>query len=243
MTAVSKLNEMTLELKPIERSRSLTNDAYQHIKASILSNKLEPGQQLKEEWLAAQLQISPTPVREALAKLEQEKLVTVIPHRGKFVAEITPEDVRHIYEVRRELEGLAIMLAIPNIPPAELEALEQFFKIAERQMEQGHYDEYFKSDTNLHGLILKNISNQWLLQMLQELNDHVKRIRAFSITHSGPHIRRSLAEHYAILEAMKKRDLQKAKTLMEEHVQKSGERIAKIVELVTGGQTTALERA
>ena len=234
---------MTLELKPIGRSRSLTNDAYQHIKASILSNKLEPGQQLKEEWLAAQLHISATPVREALSKLEREKLVNVIPHRGKFVAEITPEDVHDIYEVRRELEGLAITLAIPHIPPEELEGLEQFFKVAELQMEQGNYDEYFKGDSNLHGLILKNISNQWLLQMLQELNDHVKRIRAFSITHSGPHIRRSLDEHYAILDAMKNRDVKKAKALMEEHVQKSGERIAKIVELVTGSQTTDLDRA
>lgn len=234
---------MTLELKPIGRSRSLTNDAYQHIKASILSNKLEPGQQLKEEWLAAQLHISATPVREALSKLEREKLVKVIPHRGKFVADITPEDVHDIYEVRRELEGLAITLAIPNIPLEELEGLEQFFKIAESQMEQGNYDEYFKGDSNLHGLILKNISNQWLLQMLQELNDQVKRIRAFSITHSGPHIRRSLAEHYAILDVMKNRDVKKAKKLMEDHVQKSGERIAKIVELVTGSQTTDLDRA
>jgi DNA-binding GntR family transcriptional regulator len=123
----SRLNKMTLELKPIGRSRSLTNDAYQQIRASILTNKLTPGQQLKEEWLAAQLHISATPVREALAKLEREKLVKVIPHRGKFVADITPIDVHDIYEVRRELEGLAIMLAIPNIPSEELEALAQFF--------------------------------------------------------------------------------------------------------------------
>jgi DNA-binding GntR family transcriptional regulator len=78
--------------------------------------------------------------------------------------------------------------------------------------------------------------------MLQELNDHVKRIRAFSISHSGPHIRRSLTEHYAILDAMKNRDVKKAKTLMESHVQKSGERIAKIVELVTSSQITDLDR-
>ena len=224
---------MTANLIPIPGGRSLTNIAYQQIKQSILDNRLIPGQQLKEEWLASQLHISPTPVREALAKLEQEKLIKIIPHRGKFVAEITVDDVCEIYEVRSVLEGLAVMSATPLIPETALFELEQAFQAAGKQIDQGHYRHYFHSDSQLHHLIIQTITNQWLAQTLRTFNDHVRRIRAFSIAHSGPHIRHSLQEHFAILEAIKGRDPLQARQLMEQHVQQAGERIVAIVKFVT----------
>jgi DNA-binding GntR family transcriptional regulator len=229
----------TKVLPPIGRSRSLTLDAYHHIKAFILSNELLPGQQLKEEWLAAQLNISPTPLREALAKLEQEKLVNFVPHRGKFVAEITAKEVEDIYEVRRELEGLAVALAMPSICPQQLAELTRAFERAKSEIDQGNYTAYYQTDTRLHELIHQNIANQWLLSMLAGLNDHVRRIRAFSLAHSGPHITRSLEEHFAILEAMQAGNAAAAQAMMEQHVQQAGQRIVAIVKQVTGESSPA----
>lgn len=218
-------------LTPIRRSRSLTQDAYQHIKAAIIANELRPGQQLKEEELASQLGISSTPLREALAKLEQEWLVKTIPHRGKFVTEITAETVRDIFEVRRELEGLAVELAMPSLAQKDLEELEAYFRAAKAQLEGSGYQPslWYESETRLHELIIENSGNQWLIRLLKTLNDHVWRIRGFRVAIPGTDTYQSFCEHLAIWEAVKGQDAAKAKELMEQHLQKSGERLVKFL--------------
>jgi DNA-binding GntR family transcriptional regulator len=215
-------------LTPIRRSRSLTQDAYVQIKSAIIANELKPGQQLKEEELASQLGISSTPLREALAKLEQEWLVETIPHRGKFVAEITPENVREVFEVRRELEGLAVELALPSLTTEDLEELGAFFERANARYPRGDdFDPslWFESETRLHELIIYNCGNQWLIRLLKTLNDHIWRIRGFRVTTPGTATRQSFLEHLAIWEALKAKDVAKAKALMEQHLYKAGERL------------------
>lgn len=218
---------MTLE--PIRRARSLSEDAYRSIKESILLNDLKPGQQLKEEELASELGISATPLREALAMLQREGFVNIIPYRGKFVTEVTPELVKDIYEVRRTLEGLATELATPHIPDEQLEELEVLFDETSQRIAAGDYDLYFKSDSALHKTIVKHSQNKWLMRTLDATNDHVRRIRAISLALSGSHIHRSFDEHYAILSALKNRDRVKAREAMEEHVLKASERIAELL--------------
>lgn len=215
-------------LTPIRRSRSLTQDAYEQIKSAIIANELKPGQQLKEEELASQLGISSTPLREALAKLEQEWLVETIPHRGKFVVGITPEHVREVFEVRRELEGLAVELALPSLTTEDLEELGTFIETAKARYQRGDdYDPslWFESETRLHELIIQNCGNQWLIRLLKTLNDHVWRIRGFRVTTPGTDTRQSFLEHLAIWEAIKARDVTKAKALMEQHLYRAGERL------------------
>lgn len=216
-------------MEPIRRTRSLSEDAYRSIKESILRNDLEPGQQLKEEELASELGISATPLREALAMLQREGFVKVIPYRGKFVTKVTPELVRDIYEVRRTLEGLATELATPHIPDEELEELEMLFDETAQRIAAGDFDLYFKSDSALHKTIVKHSQNKWLMRTLEATNDHVRRIRAVSLALSGSHIHRSFDEHYAILAALKNRDRVKAREAMAEHVQKASERIAELL--------------
>jgi DNA-binding GntR family transcriptional regulator len=215
-------------LTPIRRSRSLTQDAYRQIKSAIIANELKPGQQLKEEELASQLGISSTPLREALAKLEQEWLVETVPHRGKFVVEITPENVRELFEVRRELEGLAVELALPSLTSDDLEELGAFLEPAKAQYQQADdFDPslWIESETRLHGLIIRNCGNQWLIKLLTTLNDHIWRIRGFRVITPGTDTRQSFLEHLAIWEAMKARDVVKTKELMEQHLRNAGDRL------------------
>lgn len=215
-------------LTPIRRSRSLTQDAYVQIKSAIIANELKPGQQLKEEELASQLGISSTPLREALAKLEQEWLVETVPHRGKFVVEITPENVRELFEVRRELEGLAVELALPSLTLDDLEELDAFLEPAKAQYQQADdFDPslWIESETRLHELIIRNCGNQWLIRLLTTLNDHIWRIRGFRVITPGTDTRQSFLEHLAIWEAMKARDVVKTKELMEQHLRNAGERL------------------
>jgi DNA-binding GntR family transcriptional regulator len=219
-------------LTPISRSRSLTQDAYGQIKSAIIANELKPGQQLKEEELASQLGISSTPLREALAKLEQEWLIETIPHRGKFVAEITPDNVKELFEVRCELEGLAVELAMPSLVLNDLEDLGAYLETVKEQYQQADdFDQslWFESETRLHELIIQNCGNQWLIRLLTTLNDHIWRIRGFRVTTPGTDTRQSFLEHLAIWEAIQAKDVAKTKELMEEHLRNAGERLTRFL--------------
>jgi DNA-binding GntR family transcriptional regulator len=213
-------------LAPIQRPRSLAEYAYRRLKASILSNELTPGQRLKEESLASQLGVSPTPLRQALSRLEQEELIHTIPHQGRFVAEITLKSVKDVYQVRRELEGLAIQLSTPALLQEDLEELEVLFRQTEAQIELGNYDLCFESDARLHELVVRHVQNQWLVWMLDVLHDHARRVRAFLAPMPVSAVLQSFREHRAILEALKDRDPAKARALMEEHLKHASERVA-----------------
>ncbi len=182
--------------------------------------------------MASQLGISSTPLREALAKLEQEWLVETIPHRGKFVVEITPENVKELFEVRRELEGLAVELALPFLTSDDLEELGAYLETAKEQYQQADgFDQslWFESETRLHGLIIQHCGNQWLIRLLTTLNDHIWRIRGFRVVTPGTDTRQSFLEHLAIWEAIKARDVVKTKELMEQHLRNAGERLTRFL--------------
>ena len=96
-------------LKPV-RQLSRTDTVYDALRHAIMDGELEPGERLRAEDLAQKFKTSATPVREALARLEQGRLVRRIPYKGTFVCEIAPGDFPEIYAVLRKLEGWAIEL-------------------------------------------------------------------------------------------------------------------------------------
>jgi len=101
----------------IERPTTLTALVAERLRADILSEKLGPGQHLRQNDVANAYGVSSTPVREALAVLERDGLVVVHPHRGATIVEPTIEDLRELYEIRTRLECFAIELACANPAP------------------------------------------------------------------------------------------------------------------------------
>lgn len=227
------------ELPTATPQRSAAETAYQNIRRAIITNVLPPGQQLKEEWLATHFKTSPTPIREALVKLNQERLVQVIPYRGKFVAPITADEVRQIYEVRQPLEGQAAAQALPHISDDDIGQLTRFFQQAEDRVANGDYDLYFQSDTRLHQMIIKHTPNTWLVSILTLLHDHVHRIRLFSLAHPVGQIQRSLEEHIYILAAMQARDAEATRDRMAAHIQQAGNRIVSMINTLEADAATA----
>jgi DNA-binding GntR family transcriptional regulator len=95
--------------------------AFTHLEGAILTGELKPRERLVEQELAERLQMSRTPIREALRRLEERGLVRILPHRGAIVAELSPVDVENIYAVRSHLESLAARLAAERIGPRTIE--------------------------------------------------------------------------------------------------------------------------
>ena len=204
----------------------LREQAYEIIKASILANELLPGERLTEEGLAAELSISPTPIREALARLHQEGMVQIVAHKGAFVAPISRKDVHEIYQIRRALETLALELSIEVIPDAELERMDALFAAIEKEIERGERKQFLESDLEFHNLIVQYCGNQRLIQILNSMRDQLVRIRAFLGGEPDLDVRASFEQHQRILAALKERDAARAVQLLHEHLLFAEQRIA-----------------
>ena len=117
------IEHMPLKALSVKPSRS--EQAYEAIKEAIQSLVFRPGEFLAIGNLADQLEISRTPVRDALIMLEHDGLVRMVPQKGVYVSEITVEDIRQMYELRIVLERYAIRVATGNLTQDELDSLEK----------------------------------------------------------------------------------------------------------------------
>ena len=103
----------------------LADTVYGALRQAILDREFDPGEPLTEGELCRRFRVSRTPVREALAKLERDHLVRVVPKKGAFVRTLSHDEIRDLYEVREALEALAVRLAAPRLAREDLEDFEE----------------------------------------------------------------------------------------------------------------------
>ena len=201
----------------VVRPENLTEQVYKIIKRRITSGELEGGQHLVERVLAAELKVSKTPVREALARLEREGLVVNIPGRGVVVRKLTPQEVEDILEVREVLEGLAAEKAAVAISPQELSELGSILAEGEEVAKTRDLARYKELDTEFHRIVRNASGNQKVAELMGFLEDQIRLVMVTSVTLPG-RPQNSLAEHRGILEALKNRDPRLAGERAREHV-------------------------
>jgi DNA-binding GntR family transcriptional regulator len=206
---------MILDALPV--SPSLSELAYKVIKEAILSLKIRPGAVLSIGYLADRLEVSRTPVRDAVLWLERDGLVTLIPHKGVRVLEISAKDIEKMYELRILLESYAAKVATTQLSPDELERLDKV--LYETQEAFGQGQRVLASDVGrqIHDLLVQKVDNKWLTTVLDDLDTHYTRIRRFSALIPG-RFERSHLEHREILMALQSRDAQKAEQAMVDHL-------------------------
>ena len=116
------------------QDRSLRGRVFQHLREDILNGVYKDHEELREVTIGEELGVSRTPVREALRQLELEGLVTIIPNKGAYVTAITRKDVKDIYKIRSQLEGLCANWATKYITDAQIEELEEELDTLELQI-------------------------------------------------------------------------------------------------------------
>ena len=195
----------------------LHETAYDQIRSRILNNQLVPDEPLSEYQLAIDLNMSRTPIREALKRLEHDGLVRFVVNRGAFVRGLSASDISEIYEVREQLEGFAAFAAATNMTDAEIAALERELAYSERLVNQGRFAETFESDVHLHRSLIAATNNDRLAAILATLADQVHRIRVLSPNTPG-RIEATLREHQEILSCIKRRDGEAARMAMVSHL-------------------------
>lgn len=211
---------------PGERGRN--QQAYEEIRRRILEGELLPSSPLSEHQLAVALQLSRTPVREAIKRLEKEGLVRSIPSRGTFIAELSAQDILEIYQVRERLEGLAARIAAEQMSAEEVQALEQEAALIESLAAEGRFGEIFQSDIRFHKLIIAATQNRRLGAILAMLDDQMHRVRAL-LPQSAEWLEETVHDHRAIVEQIKARDGSRAEQAMVQHLRSACGRAMRLV--------------
>lgn len=198
-------------------SINLKDKAYSFIKRKIISCEYLPGQILIESEIIQAIGASRTPIREALNKLEQERLVRIIAKRGVFVSEITMATVYEVYDVRELVEPYLIE---KNAPAISKERVDRLFADFEKlqQGESASIDQYYAFDNDLHQVFVSNNNNSYLQIMMEQIYGQNNRIRILSGRASRHRLRESQREHRVILDAIRREDYTGCALAMKEHL-------------------------
>jgi DNA-binding GntR family transcriptional regulator len=206
-------------------SKSLGELAYDTLLDRMLSKELAPGTVLQERALGEELQISRTPIREALTRLESEGFVTRHAGRLLIVREIPVHELMEIFHVRSILEVDAIALAAQRIPMEKLAELRRLF---ESQMSGPIPDggNHWDADDLLHGSIADASGNKVLADLVRNLR---RKTRMFSLKRMPERFIPGSEEHLAIIAALEKRDAPAARAAMALHLENSKRSILQIL--------------
>jgi len=198
---------------------SIADSVKKYLEQKIVTGKLKPGQQIKEQEVAEALGVSRPPIREALKILETEGLITRKPNRGAFVTEIEEKDIWEIYTLKTALYGLGTRLAFDRLTDALITKLEVITAKMGECIEQEPPDisKYQSLNEQFHDLMLDAAGHGRLKKMADTLHNQVKRYSYRSLAERS-HLQRSYKYHMAIVEAIKRGEKEKAAQLTEEHV-------------------------
>jgi DNA-binding GntR family transcriptional regulator len=222
-----------LGLSTIQRSQSLHEQTYQVLRTNIFSGKLAPNERLVETQLAERLQVSRTPIREAIRKLQQEGLVTADANGGMRVATLLIEDVVQLYDCRIALEQLSVAGACDRASVSEIEQLEQYVISAEKlaQSKSAKPTKLLELDYQFHLLIAESSGNKWLVSLLEQMFDKMFLLRLQTTNHN-PGVLEIRQEHRQIYEAIAQRDVKAAKDEICKHLTNSKARVVRAVEIL-----------
>jgi DNA-binding GntR family transcriptional regulator len=194
---------------------SRSEAAYDLLRTAVMDGQLLPGQRLREVDVAAWLEMSRTPVREAFRRLERDGLITFAPHKGMTVTELDHGAVMELYRMREVLEGTAASLAAQHATEAEIAALED---IVAQEMALNMDSRILAAhNVSFHSAIYATAHNRYLVRSLNGLRDSMALLG--KTTYSVPgRIEAALAEHRTVVGAIARRDPAAADSAMRAHM-------------------------
>jgi DNA-binding GntR family transcriptional regulator len=198
--------------------------AYVEIHRRIVEGKLPPGAVLDQGALARDLGVSTTPVREALRRLEMEKLVEMSAHREARVVSVSPKDVRYLYEVRLELDTLAAGLATERATKAEVDTIVRLAALQGRTpLKQASVNRRF------HQGVYSACHNPVLIEELDSLWDRTDSYRLALLSSNPSEASLANHEHAEIAAAIRDRDVTRVREIVRTHLLESFARVGNII--------------
>lgn len=224
---------MSSSLRSLTRTKSLQERTYLALRASILSGEIAPGERLIETQLAKKLQVSRTPVREAIKQLQRETLAIADKNGGIRVMTISVIDARQLYDCRIALEELAVREVCRVATELQISKIGEWVDKAEALLAKGFSpdksSQMLEIDYQFHLAIVESSGNKWLVYLLDRVFDKMKLLRV-QTTKYNPRVLEIRSEHRQVYQAIAQKDAEKAVTLIGEHLLASKERVVKELE-------------
>jgi DNA-binding GntR family transcriptional regulator len=213
----------------------LSTQIYAVLKEVIADHRFQPGSRLNVESIARELDVSRTPVWEAVRRLEQEGLVENIHNRGVFMSSLTAEKAVDLYAVREVLEGMAARLAAARIDDSSLQKMAECLQRQREVIENEDIFAYSKLDFEFHATVYNACGNEWLKELLETIKNKMRPLTL----HMQPDFLKLIDHHAELLRALRGRDPEKAEREFRRHNQYM---MAQIQEDVTAGRWKQLGR-
>lgn len=217
--AETEPGQIPMKLQPIASSLTLKDRVYDMLREAIIEmNIYDDGADLRldERSMADQLQVSRTPLREALTRLEQEGFVEIKPRKGVYVIRKTLNEIQEMIVAWAALESMAARLAVEVATAAEIKNLRKHALRHSESSARADLSEYSEANINFHQMILEMSGCRLLATMADGLFMHMHSVRRRALEEND-RATRSVVDHMSIIEALEARDADLAERLVREH--------------------------
>ena len=190
---------------------------YVLLRDAIVSAELEPGRQLSENELASLLGVSRTPIREALQRRRDDRLVEIVPQLGTFVTRISEDAVADAQFVREALECAAVRATALRARDQDLGGLEVIIRRQEAAREAADFDAFYVLDDDLHRALCDLSGHEIAWSLSQRAKGHLNRVRRLSLPEPG-YLMEMISEHRAVVAAVAEHDPDAAEEALRHHL-------------------------
>ena len=218
----------------LNRQENVPRQIYEILRARILSTELPPGSSINERYLAEALGVSRTPIREAIRRLSNDGLISIIPNVGTSVTQFEPSRVREFCQIRTAFECIAIEAAVKNFEAVHDRKLVQLIDDQDKTIDRGDMISNIAIDSEFHGVIMELSGYKLIPDFLERAMGEILRARHMSIKLPG-RLREPIIEHRAIVNALRSGNPKDCAAAMRDHLDRSFVSIMRVLEVKNVG--------
>jgi DNA-binding GntR family transcriptional regulator len=211
------------------RAADSAEQIYERVKTMAMTFEIRPGERVNEVEIAKSLNVSRTPLREALNRLMVEGFLTRAPNRGFIGRPLDAKQVFDLYELRRALEGSIVTFACERATGQELLELERFVKASKDRPEDTNASSLLALDEQFHERLARLTRNEEMVRALKSINARIHYFRWIDMQNGRR--RYTQQEHLRIVKALKERDADTARELLQGHISRRLDRIVEVIRM------------
>ncbi len=208
---------------PIDH-KVLPDKIVNYIRDKIINGELKAGEKVSEATLADELKISRTPIREAIRLLECEGFIELIPRKGSVVKSFSKKDIINTFELKGVIEAFGVYKAAQKLSPKEIEKLSNYIENEKKHLQKGDITKFFKEFDKFNNTLIKNCTNQYLLDINLKMNNHIVRYRYFC--YKFPEILNNIIPYQSeIITLLNNGEFHKLRTIYEKYIFEIGQKM------------------
>lgn len=207
---------------------SLASAVADKLRAMIIHGDVQEGEQLRQDAIAADFQVSRIPVREALRQLEAEGLIKIVAHRGAVVSALSADEIEELFDIRALLECEVLKASIPHLNEADFKEAESILDTYEKALWMKEVGTWGRLNWQFHSVLYSRANRPHFLQIIKMINNNGDRYTRLQL-YLTQAFERAKTEHRQLLELCRKRDAAAASDLLERHIHNAGRMLKEFV--------------